>query len=411
MPLATLYNALAYSITLSPIYATAAANFVYTYFVNPDTRMTPNLQYGQMLRGPPSDANNGVQNGQFMGIVDARGFISVWNSVAILKAGGTDAWTDDMDAGLMEWAGNYSNWLVVSDLGQKAAMTPNNHGSFWMAQMAAIKYYQGDFDGVRSTINYYLTHQFLDQIAASGEQPFEATRTRPFHYRAFNLEAMIAIAKLGDQVGMNVWAAQSRYRATIQDALDFAITQPTQGEAFTTILPHLASVAVAYGDPKGKYAALAMKQDKGYAGRTWWWHDVTGAFGPSSSVSHQKRWARSRSTSRSKRSMDRPLAGSESVGIVGNTAVLVAAAAPPSPASAATSAVWAPGEEPIRPDIFGSVEDNVSIQLDDGVYVTWDDVRPFYLTVMPSTTPLDGGPLPPDDSPDDSSSDDGQDES
>lgn len=60
-----------------------------------------------------------------------------------------------------------------------------------MAQVAALKYLLGDYAGVRNTINYFVTHQFQDQVAASGEQPFEAVRTRPFHYRCFNLEALI----------------------------------------------------------------------------------------------------------------------------------------------------------------------------------------------------------------------------
>lgn len=88
--------------------------------------MNPNLQYGQMIRGPPSTGatKSGAQNGQFMGIVDARGFVSVWNSVAILKGLGSPAWTPALDSGLMSWAGDYETWLVQSDLGTKAAAAP-----------------------------------------------------------------------------------------------------------------------------------------------------------------------------------------------------------------------------------------------------------------------------------------------
>lgn len=49
----------------------------------------------------------------------------------------------------------------------------------------------GDSNGAATALNKYFKSQFLDQIAASGEQPFEAVRTRPYHYRCFNLEAMI----------------------------------------------------------------------------------------------------------------------------------------------------------------------------------------------------------------------------
>ena len=49
----------------------------------------------------------------------------------------------------------------------------------------------GDYDAASGTVNKFMDKTFPDQIARSGEQPFEAVRTRPFHYRCFNLEALI----------------------------------------------------------------------------------------------------------------------------------------------------------------------------------------------------------------------------
>ncbi len=60
-----------------------------------------------------------------------------------------------------------------------------------MNQLAAAKMYVGDTKGAQAALKSYFTDQYLDQVAASGEQPFEAVRTRPYHYRCFNLEAMI----------------------------------------------------------------------------------------------------------------------------------------------------------------------------------------------------------------------------
>lgn len=73
-------------------------------------------------------------------------------------------------------------------------MGVSNHGSFYFAQSAALNMLGGDKDRSIANLRYYFSHQFLDQLAASGEQPFEAVRTRPFHYRCFNLEAMIVCA-------------------------------------------------------------------------------------------------------------------------------------------------------------------------------------------------------------------------
>lgn len=49
----------------------------------------------------------------------------------------------------------------------------------------------GDNEEAARVLQRYFDTQFLDQLAKSGEQPFEAVRTRPYHYRCFNLEAMI----------------------------------------------------------------------------------------------------------------------------------------------------------------------------------------------------------------------------
>ncbi|KAF8308903.1 chondroitin AC/alginate lyase [Clavulina sp. PMI_390] len=330
-------------------YAAKAVSYIDTFFLNPSTAMNPNLQYGQLIRGPQSaPAQSGAQ-GQFMGIVDARGFVSIWNTIAVLRALQAPEWTQDRDNAMMAWATQYLNWLETSDLGQKAAGSANNHGSFWMVQVAALRYILGDYDGVRNTINYFVTHQFQDQIAASGEQPFEAVRTRPFHYRCFNLEALITLAKIGDQVGINMWASQSRYRATIQDALDYVMQEPPGSESIQSLLPHVASVAVAYGDPHQTYANFIAMKDTGATHRTWWWHDVPGAFGPSNKLVHQRREA--------------------------------AAEIPTS--KNATGVIWAPGEEPIRPDVFGITGDDL-VQLDDAVFVSWDDIRPYYASLKPS---------------------------
>jgi hypothetical protein len=132
MPLAVLYNAMAYALASgagptgtagmnaapSDVYAQTAVNFIDTWFLNSATAMNSNLQYGQLIRGP------GKQVGQFMGIVDARGFVQVWNSVAILKTLGSSAWTTQRNSATMTWANQYMNWLVSSDLGQKAAGSP-----------------------------------------------------------------------------------------------------------------------------------------------------------------------------------------------------------------------------------------------------------------------------------------------
>jgi hypothetical protein len=70
-------------------------------------------------------------------------------------------------------------------------MIHSNHATFYALQLASIQMLVGDYEGAGGTVNNFVQKTFPDQIARSGEQPFEAVRTRPFHYRCFNLEALI----------------------------------------------------------------------------------------------------------------------------------------------------------------------------------------------------------------------------
>lgn len=49
---AIFYNALSWAINGSDTFAINTARFIDVWFINNNTRMNPNLNYGQMIRGP-----------------------------------------------------------------------------------------------------------------------------------------------------------------------------------------------------------------------------------------------------------------------------------------------------------------------------------------------------------------------
>ena len=60
---AILYNALAWALNGSSVYSARVAQYVSIWFLNSDTAMAPNLNFGQMERGPTG------QNGTHTGIL------------------------------------------------------------------------------------------------------------------------------------------------------------------------------------------------------------------------------------------------------------------------------------------------------------------------------------------------------
>lgn len=67
----------------------------------------------------------------------------------------------------------------------------SNHGSFYFNQIAALKILVGNNTGALESLGEYFNGIYKNQINADGEQPLEAERTRPYHYRTYNLAAMI----------------------------------------------------------------------------------------------------------------------------------------------------------------------------------------------------------------------------
>ena len=146
----------------------------------------------------------------------------------------------------------------------------------------------GDYNGAKTTLTNFFSGIFRDQVTATGEQPFEAIRTRPYHYRAFNLEAIIVNAKLADQLGLNMWSAKSKYNATIQSAIDFTMRLDPKGEDANEMVPHVLCAVAVYGDPKNTYMTWVKKVMPDYDTRIYHIYNQPGAFVTSPVSARQK---------------------------------------------------------------------------------------------------------------------------
>ena len=79
--------------------------------------MNPNVQFGQVVRGPGPSGRTGT----FTGVLDLRGLVKVVNGIAVLKANGSPDWDAIRDKAMLSWAAEYTQWLTSSDIGKKTA--------------------------------------------------------------------------------------------------------------------------------------------------------------------------------------------------------------------------------------------------------------------------------------------------
>ncbi|KAJ7734765.1 chondroitin AC/alginate lyase [Mycena maculata] len=253
-----LYNALAHSFQnkSSSVYSQNIARFVDTWFLNNDTGMNPNLNYAQMERGPTG------QVGTHTGVLDLKGMVKIVSGIMSLRKSNSTDWTANMDAAMISWTQRYITWLETNKLGIEECASLNNHGTFCFNQLAALKLLVNDIPGSVNASNTYFNGIYKGQINSTGDQPFEATRTHPYHYRNYNLAAMITSARLlkyADPTS-DPWNLTTKDGTTIRDAMNFVMTvNPNthgEGDDVAEIYPNIAAIASTYGDPNGTYVAF-----------------------------------------------------------------------------------------------------------------------------------------------------------
>lgn len=262
--------ALAYGGTSNNSYASGINDAVQHWFIANDTYMTPHLNYSQVRRGP------GAEAGAKSGVLDGKGLTKLVAAVELLRADGTAAWAGETDQGLQSWAREMAGWLTTSEQGTGERASDNNHATFFFNQLCALYVLLDEPAAAVKELEWFYDNTFQGQISASGEQPLESARTRPYHYTAYNLAALVTNAQLGDRVGLSPpgWNRTTSAGATIFDALHYAmdLDPATSGEdgAMSELAPTVAIVASKFGDPDGKYAAFLAKADKNYPGHPYY---------------------------------------------------------------------------------------------------------------------------------------------
>jgi hypothetical protein len=190
--------ALGWYLTGDERYAEHAALMLRTWFLVPATAMNPNLEFAQYIPG--------VNTGRGAGILDARRLTYAMDAVGMLK--GAKSWTAADNAGMQAWFAKYYAWLTTSDAGKHEKATPNNHGSWFAMQEAAIAMYLGKTDDVKTIATFVRDKRIPSQFDDKGMQKYELVRTNSFSYSAFNLEALTQLAVVVAPTGVDLYTTK-----------------------------------------------------------------------------------------------------------------------------------------------------------------------------------------------------------
>ncbi len=249
MARSTLTLALAYYYTGVEAYAEHAALLIRTWFLDPDLRMHPHLQFAQAIPGRVE--------GRGIGILDTSRLTQVVDAAGILK--GSAFWSEEEHSALQGWFREYLEWMQTSDHGRDERQARNNHGTFYDAQVACFALFVGDPDNARNVLETAKEKRITSHIKPDGRQPHELERPISFHYSRFNLDAMFMLVRLAEHVDLDLWNYRSDKTGGIRTAFDYIIPylDPSEewphGRAVTDterrrVLPQLRQAYRAYGD-------------------------------------------------------------------------------------------------------------------------------------------------------------------
>lgn len=117
MSQSVIYNAVAYALQKTSSYSQNVAKAIDAFFLSSSTAMLPNVNYGQLVRGPGKDH----QVGTFTGILDLRGMVKVSNAIQVMRTSKAPDWTSAREASMTNWMKSYISWLQTSNLGKSVA--------------------------------------------------------------------------------------------------------------------------------------------------------------------------------------------------------------------------------------------------------------------------------------------------
>ncbi len=256
---ATYALAFAYYFFDEEAYAAHATELLRTWFLNPETRMKPNLEFAQGV--------GGINTGRGTGLIETRDIYRLVDAIGLLR--GSKSWAAADQKGMEEWCAKFLDWMMHSQNGKDEAAAKNNHGSYYDVQIASLALFVRKPDIARKILQSAGEKRIAIQIEPDGRQPLELQRTKALGYSTMNLVGLFELGLLGENVGVDLWNFRTTDGRSIRKALDYLVPFVTGDQKWpyqqiiefkaAEISPALAIAAVKYKDRR--YQDLAVKLD------------------------------------------------------------------------------------------------------------------------------------------------------
>jgi len=201
----------AYKVTGEDRYPAKAAGLLRVFFLDPQTRMNPSLNYAQAIPG--------VTPGRGIGIIDTLHLAEV--PLAVLAMRKSPAFPPEALAGLEQWFQDYAEWMTTSKNGNQEGNAGNNHAvAFWL-QIACFSQLTGDEAKLAECRRRFKDVFVAKQMTNDGSFPQELRRTKPYGYSIFQLDNLASLCQIASTPAADLWKFETPDGRGIKRAMEF----------------------------------------------------------------------------------------------------------------------------------------------------------------------------------------------
>lgn len=176
-------------------YARKAVQLLRVFFLDPATRMNPQLEYAQAIPGRSP--------GRSYGIIDGLHLVEIPQAITAMER--SPSFTPEILSALKKWFADLSGWMVTSNNGKEEATAKNNHAVAYFLQLASFARFTGDKAELAECRRQFKEVFVPNQMAADGSFPLELKRTKPYAYSIFQLDNMATLCQVLSTRDESLW--------------------------------------------------------------------------------------------------------------------------------------------------------------------------------------------------------------
>ncbi len=239
----TYYELLLYYLTENREYYYDVKRRLTMFFLKKDTKMFPNMNHAQMIRG--------INSGRGIGIIDFSANMT-YTLILLKSLYELNLIEKDFYAEMLGWLRKFLDWLRYSDIALQERDASNNHGTMYDFLLLVLYDIFKNNKEIKSLVYFFINERLIKQIALDGSLPKELARTKSKSYSLMGLKGMYDIATIVKSYGYDLYNLDWYYKevkVNIKDGIKYIvdnliINDNWQGEQVTyfdnaTLLPTL----------------------------------------------------------------------------------------------------------------------------------------------------------------------------